>query len=77
MNPAITPVIVIGAAFAAQFIFQQVLTSKYDYQCGNCGRTFSLTPLAASIAPHRFGGSKLVKCPHCGDRTWASPVPKE
>ena len=29
------------------------------------------------VAPHRFGGSKLVKCPHCGVRTWASPVPKQ
>lgn len=76
MSPAITPAIVIAVAFAAQLIFQQFLTSRYDYQCGNCGHTFSLTPLAASIVPHRFG-SKFVKCPSCGVRSWAAPVPKQ
>lgn len=77
MNTAVIPVIVIVAAFLAQFIAQQAITSRYDYQCDNCGRTFSLTPWAASVAPHRFGGSKLVRCPHCGVRSWVSPVPKQ
>lgn len=77
MDPSIAPVIAIGVAFAAQFIFQQRLTSRYDYQCCNCGHAFSLTPLAASVAPHRFGGGKFVKCPRCGVRSWASPVPKQ
>lgn len=77
MDPAIAPVIVIALVFITQLIFQQVITSRYDYQCDNCGRTFSLTPLAASIAPHRLGGSKFVKCPHCGVRSWASAVPKQ
>jgi DNA-directed RNA polymerase subunit RPC12/RpoP len=77
MSTAVIPVIVIVAGFLAQLAFQQSMTSRYDYQCGNCGRTFSLTPLAASIAPHRFGGSKFVRCPHCGVRSWVSPVPKQ
>jgi DNA-directed RNA polymerase subunit RPC12/RpoP len=77
MDAAIIPVAVIGVGFVAQFVFQQGMTSRYDYQCGNCGRTFSLTPLAASVAPHRFGGSKFVKCPYCGARSWVSPVPKQ
>jgi DNA-directed RNA polymerase subunit RPC12/RpoP len=77
MDPVITPVILVAVAFTAQFMFQRVMTSRYDYLCGNCGQTFSLTPLTASIAPHRFGGSKFVKCPHCGARSWVSPVPKQ
>jgi DNA-directed RNA polymerase subunit RPC12/RpoP len=77
MDTAIIPVIVIGVGFAALFIFQQGMTSRYDYECDNCGQTFSLTPLAASVAPHRFGGNKFVKCPHCGVRSWVSPVPKQ
>jgi DNA-directed RNA polymerase subunit RPC12/RpoP len=77
MSTALIPVIVIAAAFLVQFLVQQGITSRFDYQCGNCGRTFSLTPLAASVAPHRFGGSKLVTCPHCGVRSWVSPVPKQ
>jgi DNA-directed RNA polymerase subunit RPC12/RpoP len=76
MDPATIPVAVIGAGFIVQFLVQQGITSRYDYQCDNCGRTFSLTPLAASVAPHRFGGSKIARCPHCGVRSWVSPVPK-
>ncbi|MDR2984992.1 MAG: zinc ribbon domain-containing protein [Nocardiopsaceae bacterium] len=77
MDPAITPVIIVAVAFAAQLIFQRSLTSRYDYQCGHCGQTFSLAPWMASVAPHRFGGRKFVACPHCGVRSWVSPVPKQ
>lgn len=77
MGTAIIPVVVIGVGFVAQFIFQQGITSRYDYQCDNCGQTFSLTPLTASVTPHRFGGSKFAKCPYCGVRSWVSPVPKQ
>jgi DNA-directed RNA polymerase subunit RPC12/RpoP len=77
MDRAIILVVVIGGSFLVQLIVQQGITSRYDYQCGTCGRTFSLTPLAASVAPHRFGGSKLARCPHCGVRSWVSPVPKQ
>ena len=77
MDPAIIPVTLIGAGLIVQLFVQQGITSRYDYQCGNCGQTFSLTPLAASVAPHRFGGSKLARCPHCGARSWVWPVPKQ
>jgi DNA-directed RNA polymerase subunit RPC12/RpoP len=77
MDPAIIPVTLIGAGFIVQLIVQQGITSRYDYRCGNCGQTFSLTPLAASVVPHRFGGSKLARCPHCGVRSWVWPVPKQ
>lgn len=77
MSTSIIPVIVVVAAFIVQFSVQQNITSRFDYQCGNCGHTFSLTPFAASVAPHRFGGSKFVRCPSCGVRSWVSPVPKQ
>jgi DNA-directed RNA polymerase subunit RPC12/RpoP len=77
MDTAIIPVVVIGVGFVAQFIFQQGITSRYDYQCDNCGQKFSLTPFAASVTPHRFGGGKFASCPYCGVRSWVLPVPKQ
>jgi DNA-directed RNA polymerase subunit RPC12/RpoP len=76
MDTAIIPVVFVIAGFLVQLMVQQGITSRYDYQCDNCGHRFSLTPLAASVAPHRFGGSKFVKCPDCGVRSWVAPVPK-
>jgi DNA-directed RNA polymerase subunit RPC12/RpoP len=67
-------VVVLG--FAANLLFQRNLTSRYDYQCERCGSTFSLAPAAAAIAPHKMGGSKYLKCPSCGVRSWVTPVPK-
>jgi DNA-directed RNA polymerase subunit RPC12/RpoP len=77
MEHVLIPVVVIALGFLVQLVLQQGITSRYDYQCDNCGHTFSLTPLMASITPHRFGGSKFAKCPHCGVRSWVSPVPKQ
>jgi DNA-directed RNA polymerase subunit RPC12/RpoP len=77
MPHALIPVIVIAVVFCGQLTFQRFLTSKFDYLCSNCGQRFTLTPFVASIAPHRFGGSKYVRCPHCGTRSWVSPVPKQ
>ena len=76
MSPAIVPLVVV-VVLAGQFVFQRSLMSRYDYLCGDCGQTFSLTPLTASLAPHRFGGRKWVRCPHCGVRSWVSMVPKQ
>ena len=70
-------VVVVAAAFALQLFVQQGITNKYDYQCGKCGATFSMSPVQASIAPHRLGGSKYTKCPSCGARSWVSPVPRQ
>ena len=77
MDPALIPIIVIPLGFLVQLVVQQGITSRYDYHCDNCGQTFSLNPVVASITPHRFGGSKFAKCPHCGARSWVSPVPKQ
>jgi hypothetical protein len=44
MNAAIIPVVVIGGVSLAQLAVQQRLTSRNDYQCDHCGKTFSLSP---------------------------------
>ena len=73
MDKVLVPVVIFALVFVTQFVF----ASRYDWQCGNCGHTFSLSPLSAMLMPHRFGGQKLVKCPDCGVRSWASPVRKQ
>lgn len=72
MGVYLIPIIIIPLAFGTQF----VLASRYDWQCQNCGHTFSLSPVSALLLPHSFGGRKWARCPNCGSRTWASPVPK-
>ncbi len=73
MDKALIPIVIFAVVFTTQFTF----ASRCDWQCANCGHKFSLSPLTAMLMPHRFGGQKLVKCPNCGARTWASPVRKE
>jgi len=73
MDKALIPIVIFAGVFVTQLMFAR----RYDWQCANCGHTFSLSPLTAMLMPHRFGGQKLVKCPNCGVRSWASPVPKE
>jgi DNA-directed RNA polymerase subunit RPC12/RpoP len=72
MDKALIPIIVVAAVLAAQFFF----ASRCNWRCGNCGHTFSLSPLTATLMPHSFGGRKFIRCPNCGSRCWASPVPK-
>ena len=73
MSPAYFPLVIIPVAFAVQYTF----ASRYDWRCERCGETFSLSPLAATLLPHSFGGRKFARCPHCGVRSWVSPVPKQ
>lgn len=73
MDSAFIPIVVVPLALVAQFAY----ASRFDWQCGNCGHTFSLSPFAAALMPHRFGGQKLARCPDCGVRSWVSPVPKQ
>jgi DNA-directed RNA polymerase subunit RPC12/RpoP len=77
MATALLPLLLVPLAFLVQFVLQRSITSRYDFRCDSCGETFSLTPAKASIAPHRFGGSKYVRCPNCGVRSWVSRVPKQ
>jgi DNA-directed RNA polymerase subunit RPC12/RpoP len=69
------PVVLIVAAFAVQYVVQSSIVRRYDYRCDTCGSVFSLPPLAASLAPHRMG-QKWVRCPSCGVRSWAAPIPR-
>jgi DNA-directed RNA polymerase subunit RPC12/RpoP len=75
MLKGLLPVVLILAAFAVQYVVQRGRAGQYDYKCQNCGNVFSLPPLTASLAPHRMG-QKRVRCPSCGIRSWATPVPK-
>jgi DNA-directed RNA polymerase subunit RPC12/RpoP len=72
----VLPLIILAFALGVNFRVQQRLVGQFDYQCGSCGTQFALTPLAASLAPHKFGGYKYVKCPSCRRRGWAQRVPK-
>jgi DNA-directed RNA polymerase subunit RPC12/RpoP len=77
MPGTISPLFIIPVIFVITVVFQTFMSRNFDYQCGNCGERFSPSPLAAAIAPHRFGGLKLLRCPHCGKVTWASALRKE
>ena len=70
------PVVVVAVVFVAVLFFQWNLSKGIDYECDNCQHRFSPSPLVAAVAPHRFGGLKLLRCPNCGATTWASAVPK-
>jgi len=76
VSTALVPVIVVIVVFCALVLFQQNMSKRFDYECGRCGHRFSPTSVAAALAPHRFGGLKLLRCPDCGALTWASAVPK-
>jgi len=71
----IAPVILPIAVLLVVALTQWKLSKSFDYQCGACGHSFSPSPIAA-VAPHRFGGVKLLRCPSCGSITWASAAPK-
>ena len=72
MDGILIPIIIIPLALGGQFFY----ASRHDWRCGSCGHTFSLSPFAAALLPHSFGGRKLAKCPHCGVRSWVTPVRK-
>jgi DNA-directed RNA polymerase subunit RPC12/RpoP len=45
------------------------------YRCANCGHEFEISPRRDFLSPHILN-KKLLKCPGCGTRTWATGVPK-
>jgi DNA-directed RNA polymerase subunit RPC12/RpoP len=77
MPHSLAPFIVIPVVLILAVSWQTYLSKNFDYQCGSCGERFTPSVLAAAVAPHRFGGRKLLRCPSCGKVTWASAVPKE
>lgn len=69
------PIVIVVVVLGAQYFRQRTMAPRVQYRCQSCGQTFSLSPLIATLAPHRMG-SKFVKCPHCGARTWAAREPR-
>lgn len=77
MARALIAVAIVVLALAIQVVTQRSITARYDYQCSKCGARFHLTATKASIAPHRIGGLKYVRCPTCGARSWVTPVARQ
>lgn len=73
MSGVLIPIVLVVAVFLAQLAF----VSQRDWKCENCGHVFRISPVTASFLPHSFPMRKLTTCPHCGARTWVSPVPKQ
>lgn len=72
----LAPLLVVLVVLVLSHFWNRGLVARYDYRCDQCDSTFSLSPWVATIAPHRFGGLKYVKCPRCGQYSWAEPVEK-
>ncbi len=71
------PLMIVGVAFILMVLWNRTINrNTIGYQCSNCGEIFTIDPLTATIAPHSFG-KKYVRCPHCGQMSWAVPVPKQ
>jgi DNA-directed RNA polymerase subunit RPC12/RpoP len=69
------PIVIAIVVLIVAALVQRWISSNFDYQCANCGEIFSLSAWQAMFVPHSMG-KKLVRCPHCGQTTWATPVPK-
>ena len=68
----ILPILIVIAAL----LFAAFINKGYDYQCGKCNKVFSPSAWKAILTPHAMG-KRLLKCPHCGSTSWATPVPKD
>jgi DNA-directed RNA polymerase subunit RPC12/RpoP len=49
------------------------LISNLDYVCSKCGGYIYL-PTWQAVTSFHFMGRKWVRCPHCGQMTWAIPI---
>ena len=76
MPNALAPVFAIVIVVGVMALVQWNLSKDFDYTCDACGFRFSPPPLLLAVTPHRFGGTKLLRCPRCGEVTWAVPVRK-
>ena len=71
---AIEGLVVVLVVLAGSIAVQALRGKSIQYECRECHAHFSPAPVRAAIAPHRMG-QKLLTCPECGTRTWATPVP--
>lgn len=76
MPGSLTLAIVIVVVLALSVVAQTMMNRNSEFQCGQCGEKFAISPFVAALTPHRFS-QKLATCPHCGARTWVSRVPKD
>jgi DNA-directed RNA polymerase subunit RPC12/RpoP len=55
-------------------------TRNFGYRCGNCGKEFEISWHANFYSPHigfsARSAKKYVKCPHCGQWSWATVLKK-
>ena len=71
MDNRLITIIIVAAALVA--VILRARSGGLEYTCGKCGQTFTLDPGRFIIAPHIMG-NRLVRCPHCGKLTWATPA---
>lgn len=67
--------VVVLAMMAVSIGVQTVRSKNVEYECQECSARFSPSPVQLALTPHRMG-RKLLTCPECGTRTWATPVPR-
>lgn len=74
--PVIAQLIVMGilVVFLVKMLNWRV--RNFNYQCQICGAIFTI-PLSVEIISFHIMGRKYVKCPHCGQWSWVTPIPKE
>jgi hypothetical protein len=76
MSRALVLVAVLLLGFFVSYLVHRRTMNAFDYRCMNCGNIFSISPLLATVTPHRLGGRKLARCSLCGLRSWVTPIPK-
>ncbi|MDA8101384.1 MAG: hypothetical protein M0Z34_00275 [Nitrospiraceae bacterium] len=68
--------VVVLVVMAGSIGVQAMRRGSIEYECQECHAHFSPSPVLAALTPHRLG-QKLLTCPNCRTRTWATPVPRD
>ena len=70
------PYIILPFTLTFAVLIQWVVVRNYSYQCANCGHVFNLSLSQGVFAPQTLG-KKRVRCPNCGQVTWAVRVRRD
>lgn len=76
VSGSLVPLVVIPLGLAANAVYAQRLSSRYDYECSSCGQKSVMGPWALTFAPHRPVEQKYVRCPACRQFQWMRPIAK-